>query len=176
MEFKELVIDDLIRGYTESDNTGTCTCIFCGESFREGVVYSSRERQVTHKRAAEEHVYDVHGGVFYNLVNLDKQVNGLTKPQKDILKGMYEEQENRELAKSMGITTATVRTHKFNVQKMKREAKILLALLEHIENEELVRKRRAELSNKEEDKASPAASPDFTGNMLHPFFTKFNLR
>ena len=30
----------------------------------------------------------------------------------------------------MGISTATVRAHKFNLQKAKREAKILLALLE----------------------------------------------
>ena len=77
------------------------------------------------------------------------------------------------------INPATVRTHKFNMQKMKREAKILLALLEQIEDENLVNERRRYRNGNEVtienviDKL-PAITDNFNGNTLHPFFTQMN--
>ena len=73
---------------------------------------------------------------------MDKQVNGLSEIQKDVLTGMYLEKDNKQICEEMGISAATVRSHKFNLQKSKREAKILLALLEQIENETIVKQRK----------------------------------
>lgn len=195
MEFKELTTEELTQGYTWQEESGICTCIFCGEQFEQGLIYRLRGRMVTAERAMTEHILHSHGGVFHGLIDLDKQINGLSESQKDILEGMYLEKDNRELSEELGISAATVRTHKFNIQRMKREAKILLAILEQVENESLIRQRKhlqqmaepepsGPLTNREADRFAP--QPDsfterepapanhlFPHNSLHPFFTQY---
>ena len=181
MEFKELTLAELSCGYFRSRETGRLTCIFCGEEFEEGLIYSSRGRNVTAQRAMEEHIFDRHGGVFQGLIQLDKQVNGLSETQKDILTGMYEGTDNKELGEALHISAATVRTHKFNIQKMKRQAQILLAIIAQIEDEDLVTARK-----RLEQEGSAAAAEgslefsqpdqDYHRNTLHPFFTQFDLK
>ena len=186
MEFKELTVEELTRGYVKDEESGAWICIFCGETFEEGLIYDVRGRLVNAERAMKEHILDSHGGVFYGLTGLDKQIHGLSDSQKDILEGMYLEKDNREMGQEMGISPATVRTHKFNLQRMKREAKILLAVLEQIENEEIAAERkRMELPDGSRGVApnvektpgdAPKLNRSFTGNSLHPFFTQFNLK
>ena len=79
-------------------------------------MYRSRGRTVTAERAVKEHIFDRHGGVFHGLLDLDKQVNGLSEIQKDVLTGMYLEKDNKQICEEMGISAATVRSHKFNLQ------------------------------------------------------------
>lgn len=74
---------------------------------------------VTAERAMIRHIFDVHGGAFHGLINLDKQINGLSEIQKQILTGMYEKKRKQRAGQAMNISAATVRTHKFNIQKMK---------------------------------------------------------
>ena len=116
MEFKELTVEELTLGYIQSPQEESCTCIFCGEVYEEGIVYRSRGRTVTAERAVKEHIFDRHGGVFHGLLDLDKQVNGLSEIQKDVLTGMYLEKDNKQICEEMGISAATVRSHKFNLQ------------------------------------------------------------
>ncbi len=179
MEFKELTTEELSQGFVRT-NDGDLVCIFCGERFQEGVIYNSEGRMVTAERAVKEHIEDVHQGVFFSLIDLDKQINGLSDSQKEILTGMYLEKDNKEMSEELDISPATVRTHKFNIQKMKREAKILLAILEQIENENLAaeRKKIRESGNNIINKTRELHNLDrqFTGNSLHPFFTQFILK
>lgn len=174
-EFKDLSREELINGYI-CEGGEFYRCIFCGKTFEEGVVYSSGQRQVDARRAACEHVHDIHGGSFLKLLNLEKQVNGLTDIQKSLLRLMYEGKDNKEISQFLNISLPTVRTHKFNIQKMKREAKILLALLEFLENPALVKKEiRFRDRNKEVENISSVRN-EFKGNTLHPFFSNFNLK
>jgi len=177
MEFKELTVDELSQGYVWDESAGAYICIFCGERFEEGLIHSSHGRMLTAERAVKEHITDAHGGVFDGLTSLDKQIHGLSDSQRDILEGMYMEKDNKTLAKELGISVATVRTHKFNIQRMKREAKILLALLEQIENPDVVNERKR-LDPKSDGGQEPFAYQDneFEINRLHPFFTQFNLK
>lgn len=175
MEFKELTLEELTLGYAKSAQDASCTCIFCGEIYEAGIVYRSRGRMVTAERAVQEHIFDQHGGVFRGLLYLDKQVNGLSQIQKDVLTGMYLEKDNKQICEEMGISAATVRSHKFNLQKSKREAKILLALLEQIEDESIVKQRKIIEGETPAEEEMPVKK-DFSGNTLHPFFTQYNLK
>ncbi len=175
MEFKELSIEEMVRGYTEDATTGKLCCIFCGEEFEKGLFYTSRGRTVSAERAMEEHVLDEHDGAFYGMLRLGKNVHGLSDSQQDILEGMYLEKDNRQLGEEMDISVATVRTQKFNIRRMKREARMLLAMLEQIENEEISERRKYLEEDAEEQRSEfPAAGRDFSGNSLHPFFSQFN--
>lgn len=180
MEIKELTLSELIEGYTTLDNGERYVCIFCGESFEKEMMYQSRGRYVTGKRAVMEHIIDEHGGVFNGLMSLDKQINGFSEMQREILCGMYAEKDNKELAEELDISVATVRTHKFNIQRMKREAKILLACLAQIEDEEIVSIRKKLEEGTLKTYAPPKHDLDENmsnvGNSLHPFFTQFILK
>lgn len=177
MEFKELSIEEMVRGYTEDEVTGKLRCIFCCEAFEKGIIYTSRGRTAAAERAAEEHVLDEHDGAFYGMLRLGKAIHGLSESQQDILEGMYLGKDNRELGEELGISAATVRTHKFNIQRMKREAKILLAMLEQIENADIIGRREHLLeSDHTEQREFPDVGKGFTGNRLHPFFSQLDLK
>lgn len=177
MEFRELGIEEMFRGYTEDGATGRLRCVFCGEEFERGVIYVSRGRTTAAERAAEEHLLDEHDGAFYGMLRLGKAVHGLSESQQDVLEGMYLEKDNRELGEELGISAATVRTHKFNIQRMKREAKILLAMLEQIENPDIVQRRKYLLeTGRAEQREFPEVGRSFTGNRLHPFFSQLDLK
>ena len=118
-DFKELSLEELRRGYV-IHRDGTYTCIFCGASFETGVIYHSRGRDVTAERAIREHMQEVHSGTFWPMLELDKTLNGLTEVQKTLLSCIYEGKSTDEIGEIMGISTATVRAHKFNLQKAKR--------------------------------------------------------
>lgn len=177
MEFKDLSIEELSAGYVSAEDKSGYVCIFCGEVFEDGLIYQSRNRMVTAERAVIEHVFDAHHGVFQALISLDKQISGISDTQKEVLTGLFMEKDNKALGREMGISTATVRTHKFNLQKMKREARILLALMAQIEDPEAVALRKQlEASKPAEDTGLNPIEKEFSGNNLHPFFTQFNLK
>ena len=64
MEFKELTLEELTRGYVWSEEEQLYQCIFCGDKFEEGLIYSSRGKSVNALRAMQEHIFDEHGSVF----------------------------------------------------------------------------------------------------------------
>lgn len=171
----DLNINELIQGYTQDEVIGSYQCIFCSEEFNEGVIYFSRGRNVDAKRAAAEHVYDKHGGPFEGLLLLDREINGLTDIQKTLLKSMYKEEDNKTISEKLDVKGSTVRTHKFKLQQLKREAKIFLALFEYIENNNVISKDR-ELSKDMEDTDLLDFEQSFKGNVLHPFFAQLNLK
>lgn len=177
MEFKELTLEELTRGYVWSEEEQLYQCIFCGDKMEEGLIYSSRGKTVNALRAMQEHIFDEHGSVFECLLNLDKQMNGLSDAQKDVLEGLYYEKDNKAIGKEMGISDATVRTYKFNLQKMKRRARIFLAMMEQIENEDFIAlRKRLEPEQNVENIRKPHFDTQFGANLLHPFFTQYNLK
>ncbi len=172
-DFKDLSIDELINGYVKNPERGEFSCIFCGETFEEGIIYPNGEKMFTAEKAVSEHVKEEHGGAFNVLINLDKQICGLTEIQKNILTHLYERDDNKTICEAMNISAATVRTHKFNLQKAKREAKILLALIQTAEEDHLPpnAKPKEKVSSKEEEQKSM-----FEVNSLHPFFTQYRFK
>ena len=110
------------------------------------------------------------------MLELDKTLNGLTEVQKTLLSCIYEGKSTDEIGEIMGISTATVRAHKFNLQKAKREAKILLALLEILEGEEPPVPRPLHGESGAESSGIEQTDDLFSLNMLHPFFTQFRYK
>lgn len=184
-EIKDLDIEELVQGYFRTEGLNQYTCIFCGETFDEGIIYNSEGRLLSAERAVYEHVISEHGGSFKMLIELDKSINGLSEVHKNILNSMYDEKSNKQIGEELNINVATVRTHKFNIQRMKKEAKILLALLEQIENEDIVaRRKNTEAISCEKAKQIDIEQNSEIGsvlttkklNNLHPFFTYCNFR
>ncbi|HAK43268.1 MAG TPA: hypothetical protein DCM59_11905 [Clostridium sp.] len=91
---------------------------------------------------------------------------------------MHKQKEVKLIGEEMGISPATVRSHKFNLQKLKREAKIFLALMEMVEKEDSSTNNKKAIDDYEEiQNIEQATSEDmFSLNSLHPFFTQFRYK
>ena len=77
----------------------------------------------------------------------------------------------------MSFSASTLRTHNFNLQMMKRDSRVILAIMEQIEKEVLVAARkRLDLQEDAHTPRRPHFDPQFAANLLHPFFTQYNLK
>ncbi len=183
MDYKELRIADLINGYILDDKREMYSCIFCGKSYELNQIYKFGDNLYNAKGAIRKHIAEDHNGVFNSLIKLDKDISGLTEIQTDILANNFEGLSNKEIAEILGISPATVRSHNFKLQKQKRQAKILLTILALIDRnnaqkktdeKSLITKLQDAEENSEIDKEELETESEW--DMLHPFFTKYNLR
>lgn len=170
----DLKIEDIALGYIYNEKKRDFTCIFCGENFDEGIIYEDDRNFITAKRAIEKHIEREHEGVLKTLLSLEKDITGLTEIQSKIITGLMEKKESKKLAEEMGISPSTVRTHKFYLQKLKRQSKIFLTimnLLEASESEDEIEECLKSKKMNEEILKNSCES-----NTLHPFFTQYNLK
>lgn len=172
--YQDLAVEELAAGYVKAGET--FTCIFCGEAFEEGVIYRADGRMVDAQKAAKLHVQQAHGGAVHALLALDKDISGLTDVQKTLLAAMLARKDNKSIAGEMGISLSTVRGHKFQLQKTKRQSRIFLALMQVLEDAKAP--EAAPAARAKAPKASPQAGPPALQgpgsglNSLHPFFTQ----
>lgn len=169
-DLNELTIEELTQGYSFDLKEKIYKCIFCNKTFIEGYIYENEDGLMTAKKAMEIHIQNEHNGVFNSLLSLEKDINGITEIQKKLLFAIFEKKDNKEIAKELEIAPSTVRAHKFYLQKMQREAKILLAILEAMEKE-------SALANYVIDEKERLDGEKILSiNSLHPFFTQYNLK
>ncbi|MCL1859608.1 MAG: DUF2087 domain-containing protein [Oscillospiraceae bacterium] len=145
-KIQNATIDELIEGFihTETfiDKTKGYTCLFCHTGFGEDDIYPFKKLLVNGKRAMKLHIYHEHGGVFNNLLALDKNQTGLTDTQKEFLSNYYngmnydEEVTDKEIAEKMNISPSTVRFQRYSFREKAKQAKIILALAELLEEME----------------------------------------
>lgn len=121
-------VDDLMRGYVYDINSSVFTCLFCGEIYENGMIYTSDEKIFTAEKAVQIHINEVHNGQFNFLLNLDKKYTGISERQKEIFKIFYENSDNQEAAKKLETKPSTIRSYKFKNHEKLRQAKIFLAL------------------------------------------------
>lgn len=134
----ELTIKEIKRGYTKKGDF-LFHCLYCDQTFDDRFVYPINETNSQLARAEGAMIYHVkhqHQGPFDALLNLDKNQTGLSDTQKKFLTLFNKGIDDQEIAEQLNITTSAVRNHRFKFKEKKRQAKILLALLESIEEKE----------------------------------------
>lgn len=173
--FNELEIENLIHGYSYDEDKKEYKCIFCGKTYEDGVIYEYENKLVMAEKKIELHIEEKHEGVFLSLLALEKDINGLSDVQKKLLSAMADRKDNKEIAEDMNISPSTVRTHKFYLQKMKKQAKIFLAIMKALEKESAMENKRDKKKMEKYIKELESENI-FSINSLHPFFTQYNLK
>lgn len=185
-EFKELTVEDISRGYTYEKDTGIYRCIFCGREYYKGRIYDEDGIYLEAEMSMALHMKKNHMGVFHQLLKLDKEISGISDLQKTFLKLLHAKNTNKEISEEMGISLSTVRGHRFNIEKLKRQAKIFLAVLNAMDEkscgEDVSLKGLEEIYSKSPDTdlsdiigIDDVEDIDFNRNNLHPFFTNLDL-
>jgi hypothetical protein len=132
MNFNTITVEELKQGYRFDVETDAYICHTCGERFDAGQVYPMGERFYTAARAAAEHISAAHGGITTLLIDADTRYNTLTQNQKDLLKLLASGATDREIAKMLSVTEATVRRQRFNFREKAKQARLYLATYESV--------------------------------------------
>ncbi len=140
-EFRKKLYDadptDLANGYLFEENKQRYRCMFCEMTFENGRVYPVDEQLLLAEKAIRAHIRQAHGDVFESLLGLGKQHTGLSEIQQTVLLGLFHGESDKQIAHALGgKSVSTVRNHRFQLRKRKKEAKLLLALMELIERRE----------------------------------------
>lgn len=131
---------ELKKGYYYDSAEELFVCLVCDKRFREGIIYEESGTFYDAERFLRKHIEATHGSMFDYLANLDKRYTGLSEQQSNILSLFHSGESDAEIAEELGLSnTSTVRNHRFNLREKHRQAKIIIALSELIEEKKIKR-------------------------------------
>ncbi len=127
-------LTEMKRGYRHDPAAAAFVCLICGERFEQGRIYPVDDLLLEAERATQTHIGREHSSMFEALLGLDKKYTGLTEHQKELLTCFYQNLSDREIAVRMeNGNTSTVRNQRFSFREKAKQAKIVLAIAELLE-------------------------------------------
>ena len=134
MNFDDVSVEELAKGYRETTDKRAYQCLFCSERFDVEEVFPINGRFFTAGRAAGHHIETRHGSVFDALLQLDKRYTGLSEVQSELLQLFHEGLHDKEIVeKTSANSVSTIRQHRFKLKEKERQAKVLLAIMANLE-------------------------------------------
>lgn len=121
--------EEMTRGYALID--GMLMCLVCCRSFALG-----------DEVAASCHVASVHGDMFEVLTGLEREENGLTDNQEEILKHIKAGRSDGEIVfAGLAGATSTIRGYRSLLREKERKAKVFLAISQMLEEGDYKKRR-----------------------------------
>lgn len=138
MDIFDSGITEMKNGFSETETH--FTCLLCGHTIEKGIIFPVDERLYEASKFIKFHIEDKHGSVFSYLMEQDKEATGLSDQQKAVLQQMFDGKSDREIQEALNIGSAsTVRNHRFSLKKKERQAKVLLTLMNLLEEGQSIR-------------------------------------
>jgi len=129
-------VEELKQGFVYEEAEGYYYCLICGERFEDGEIFRDEHsgRWYEARKYAAYHVQQEHGSMLDYLLELDKRQTGLTDLQKELIQGFAKQLSDNEMMNRTGIGSAsTIRNHRFVLKEKAKQAKLLLAIIEMME-------------------------------------------
>lgn len=131
-------IEEITNGYIYDSKTESFICLICGSKYEKGVIYQDENQFFEAEKFLKRHIEQKHGSVFNYLINMNKKYTGLTDLQTELIKHFYLGTSDKEIVNSFGGgSTATIRNHRFKLKEREKQAKVFLAIM-NLLNEENV--------------------------------------
>lgn len=137
--FWSVAVEDLSKGYIFNKASDEFICLICNEKFENGIIYPSSCEGIYFeaKKAITEHIQSVHHSMFAYLLSLGKRHTGLSDIQRDLLHYFSQGISDKEIAQKLDSSTSTIRNHRFKLKEKEKQAKVFLALMKLLENNEV---------------------------------------
>ena len=132
MDYSKVTLDELKKGYRYSKDNNAYICNYCGQHFEVGQIFSIGHNLYTAEHAISKHIQMVHGGNLSQLISSDTKYNTLTQNQKDLITLFASGMSDKEMAKKLGVTEATIRRQRFTFREKAKQAKYYLAIYEQV--------------------------------------------
>jgi len=130
--FWNTIIDELKQGYKKQDSI--YTCIICDATFHEGIIYPINDVLFDAKKAVETHVATSHNDIFEFYLGFGKVYTGLSEGHTELAKLFYKGHSDKEIVEiTSSNSISTIRNQRFAMREKYKQAKILVALVELME-------------------------------------------
>ncbi|WP_035512520.1 DUF2087 domain-containing protein [Halalkalibacillus halophilus] len=136
-EFWTASVEEMQSGYIFDEVTEIFSCLICGQTYEQGVIYPFGELWCEAKKAMKAHIHEQHGSMFDYLISLDKKWNGLSDHQKELLHYFKQGKSDKEIVNSLeGGSASTIRNHRFKLREKEKQAKAFLSIMNLLEKKE----------------------------------------
>ncbi|MCL2527523.1 MAG: DUF2087 domain-containing protein [Defluviitaleaceae bacterium] len=153
--------DELKKGYAHSTISGNYTCLICGEAFTQGIVYPMDNSLYEAAKAIETHVKTSHPPIFDFFLSLGRIYTGLSSGQEEIAKLFFAGHSDKEIVSLTGANSpSTIRNQRFAIREKYKQAKVLVALVELMEEQSALNKKALKQEEKLIDFHPSATSVD----------------
>ena len=85
-----------------------------------------------------QHITDHHGTVLSALLALPKEQTGLSESQQEILQLFAQDVSDTVIAQRLGISSSTVRNHRFKLKEKQRQATVFLSIMSLLQDTPLL--------------------------------------
>lgn len=131
-------IEEITDGYIYDSRTKSYICLICGSKYEKGIIYQDDNLFFEAEKFLERHIEQKHGSVFNYLINMNKKYTGLTDLQTELIKHFYLGTSDKEIVNSFGGgSTATIRNHRFKLKEREKQAKVFLAIMNLLNEENI---------------------------------------
>lgn len=120
-------LNDYQRGYSQTETA--YHCLFCTATFNKEEIYPHDGHFFTAYNRINTHIADTHGGPIAGLLAQSKEQTGLSESQQEILQLFAEGLKDAVIAQRLGISTSTVRSHRFKLKEKQRQALVFLSIM-----------------------------------------------
>ena len=132
MDYGKLTFEELKKGYHHDQDTDQYICNYCHQQFEVGQVYLIGDKFYDAKHAVTKHLIAIHGSNQLQLISSTTKYNTLTKNQKELLTLFGCGMSDKEMAKKLDVSEATIRRQRFTFREKAKQAKLFLAIYEQV--------------------------------------------
>ena len=144
--FWNTTIGELKQGY--KTNESTYICLVCGEIFQQGIIYPIKDTFYDANTAIETHIKTAHPDIFEFYLSFGKIYTGLSDGHTELAKLFYKGHSDKEIAEITGANSvSTIRNQRFAIREKYKQAKILVTLVELMEEKMIQLKQERKTSN-----------------------------
>ncbi len=126
--FWNSTIEEIKRGYTESEET--LQCIICGEIFIKGKIYNIQDELYDAKKAVGLHIRSSHESMLKYLLEMNRDFTGLTGSQQELLLLFSRGISDKDISSKLKIAQSTIRNHRYKLREKEKQARLFLSMME----------------------------------------------
>ena len=132
MDYEKLTLEELKQGYRYDKEKDAYICNYCEQHFEVGQIFSIENSFYVAEHAVSKHIKGIHRGNLSQLLVSETKYNTLTQNQKELLSLFAKGVSDKEMAKKLGVTEATIRRQRFTFREKAKRAKLYLAVYEQV--------------------------------------------
>lgn len=127
-------LEEIKKGYIEQKES--YVCIVCGEQFIKGEIYPIENKLYDAEKATKLHIKATHESMLSYMLGMNTNFLGVTEIQKQLITLLATGAADKEVATQMGINASTVRNHRYRLREKEKQAKLFLALMQLLQEEQ----------------------------------------